>query len=104
MIQRSKNFGFPFEAQHPLCVACKRFRQNLQPYVAPEALVARAIHFSHPARAQRRDNLIRPKFAADCECHLFSFAGQFKTTDMGVISASFTGVMIRNRWPSRLTS
>ena len=36
--------------------------------------------------------------------HLFSFAIQFSTMDMGAVSASFTGVMIRNRWPSRLTS
>jgi hypothetical protein len=36
--------------------------------------------------------------------HLFSLAVQSSTTDMGAVSASFTGVMIRNRWPSRLTS
>jgi hypothetical protein len=39
---------------------------------------------------------------------LFSFAVQFKTTDIGCVpvwvSACFTGVMIRNRWPSRVTS
>ena len=48
---------------------------------------------------------VRPKGKADiCHSHLFSSADQFRTTDMGRVPASFTGVMIRNRWPSRLTS
>ena len=29
MIQRSKNFGFPFEARHSLRIAGKRIRHNL---------------------------------------------------------------------------
>ena len=38
------------------------------------------------------------------EPHLPSFAGQFRITDMGAVSACFTCVLIRNRCPSRLTS
>jgi hypothetical protein len=36
--------------------------------------------------------------------YLFSLAAQFKTTDMGAVSACLTCVLIRNRCPSRLTS
>lgn len=36
--------------------------------------------------------------------HLFSFAVQFRTTDMGEASACLIGVIIRNLCPSRLTS
>jgi hypothetical protein len=36
--------------------------------------------------------------------YLLSFADQFKATDMGLVSACFTWVLIRNRCPSRLTS
>ena|SRR5215471_9782888 len=36
--------------------------------------------------------------------HLFSFAGQLRMMDTGCVSACLTSVLIRNRWPSRLTS
>jgi hypothetical protein len=39
-----------------------------------------------------------------CETHLFSFAAQFKTMDMGAVSACFSCVRIKKRWPSRVTS
>jgi hypothetical protein len=44
------------------------------------------------------------EFASRCEHHFFNFAVQLRTMDIGVILACFTGVLIRNRWPSRLTS
>jgi hypothetical protein len=34
----------------------------------------------------------------------FDSASQFSTTDIGWISPFFTRVLIRNRWPSRVTS
>jgi hypothetical protein len=66
--------------------------------------IPRAIHFAHSAGTQRRDDLIRPKFAPRYECHLFSFAAQFRTTDIGTPSACFVCVKIRNRCPSGPTS
>jgi hypothetical protein len=69
-----------------------------------QARVPRAIHLAHPARPRRRDNLIRPEFAPRYECHLFSFAAQFRTTDIGTPSACFVCVKIRNRCPSGPTS
>jgi hypothetical protein len=49
-------------------------------------------------------NLIRAEFCSRRECHLFSFAVQFNTMDIGALSACLTCVLIRNRCPSRLTS
>ena len=45
-----------------------------------------------------------PKYANCSQLHLFSFAGQFKTTVMGDVFPCRTGVLIKNRCPSRLTS
>jgi hypothetical protein len=39
-----------------------------------------------------------------CEHQWFSFAGQFRTTDIGTLSACFICVRIRNRCPSGRTS
>ena len=39
--------------------------------------------------------------SAGYERRLFSFAGQFRTTDMGTLSACFTCELIKNRCPSR---
>ncbi len=57
-----------------------------------------------PARTKRPDNFIRPEFASRCQRHLFILPAQFRTMDMGVVSACFTSVLIKNRCPSRLTS
>src|ERR1700732_4641114 len=44
------------------------------------------------------------QFISDCDHHLFNFASQFRTTDMGAVSACRTFVLIRNSCPSRRTS
>src|SRR5580704_5552465 len=36
--------------------------------------------------------------------YLLSFAGQLRMTDMGWVSGWRTGMLMRKRWPSRLTS
>ena len=36
--------------------------------------------------------------------YLFSFAVQFRTMDIGVVSACLSCVRIKKRWPSRVTS
>ena len=60
--------------------------------------------FIHAVCTQRHNYYIRPKFASRSECHLFSFAVQFRTTDIGVPSACFVCVKIKNRCPSGRTS
>jgi hypothetical protein len=36
-------------------------RKNLDGNIAPEACVARAVHFAHGTMTQQADNLIRPE-------------------------------------------
>ena len=43
--------------------------QHLQGDVAPELGIARAIHLPHPARAERRTDLVRSDARADLEGH-----------------------------------
>ena len=59
-IQRGERFRFTLEAGHTLGVGRERVGQNLDRDVPIERRVARAIHFAHPARANQRDDLIRP--------------------------------------------
>jgi len=71
---------------------------------ALQPCIPRTIHLAHAPRTEGRLNLIGAEFCAGCECHLFSFAVQFRTIDIGALSACLTCVLIRNRCPSRLTS
>ncbi len=104
MIQTRNSSCFTLEALLPDGIGRKLSRNNLDRNCSIQPRVPRAIHLAHPARAQRRHDLVRPKFAPGCERHLFSFAAQLSTTDMGCVSACLTCVLIRNRCPSRLTS
>ena len=60
MIQRGEHLRFSLEARHALGIASHGFGQNFQGHVATELAVARAIHFAHAARTNRRDDLVRP--------------------------------------------
>ena len=56
----------------------KRFRQNFDGHVAPELGVVRLIHFSHAARANRREDFVGAEMCASGERHFFNPAGQFR--------------------------
>ena len=56
------------------------------------------------ARHPPYDSADRSEAHAGRQHHLFNFAVQLSTTDIGALSACFTCVLIRNRCPSRLTS
>ena len=66
--------------------------------------VAGAADLSHPSRAQRRKNLVWPKFAGCGETHLF-FSSAFQSTNkvIAVLASPLSSTM-RNRWPSAVTS
>ena len=60
MIQRRQHLSLAFETSHALGVIGERGGQNFQRDLASEIGVGRAINLTHPARAQGRDDLIRP--------------------------------------------
>jgi hypothetical protein len=79
--------------------------KNLDGYIALELGVARAIHFSHAARAERCEDFVGAEMVS--RLHFFSPACQFSTTVMGDDGAEAVSVgteLIRNFWPSAVTS
>src|SRR5207237_8663820 len=73
------------EAGAPIRIERDCGGNNLQRDVAAKFRIARAIHLAHPARAERRDDLIRPQAAAGADGHGAAFvafhgAAQFSTT------------------------
>src|SRR4029077_5191582 len=64
MRQRGNSTGFALETLLRLEVVRKVSGQNLDRDTTVEAGIAGAIHFSHPARAELRDDLVRSEFRA----------------------------------------
>jgi hypothetical protein len=58
VIKRSQRPCFAFEASEPVGVGGKCFGQHFDGYVAAEVDVSGFVTFAHPARADRRDNLV----------------------------------------------
>ena len=56
--ERGKDLRLALEAQHAFSIARKHFRQDFQRHVTAKARVPRAIHLTHPARANRTQDLI----------------------------------------------
>ena len=61
MIERGEHLRLPLEPGDALGVWSAAIRQDLDRDVATELRVARAIDFAHPARAERRDDLVGAK-------------------------------------------
>ena len=78
--------------------------KNLDGDDSIEARIAGFVHLAHPARTDGGEDFVRTEFCAGGEHHLFNLAAQFRTTVIGLTSTSITSVLIRNRWPSLLTS
>jgi len=76
----------------------ERRGQRLDGDVAAEPRVARAIHFAHAARAERRDNLVGAEAAAGGDPHgLLSAVGQFMSMTIAGAAACSTLIVARNR-------
>ena len=69
MIQCRNGLRFALEARFQVRIGRKMRGQNLDGYVASQPCVARPVHLSHAARAQRRLDLIRTEFRARGEGH-----------------------------------
>jgi len=73
--------------------------------VAPQAGVLGAANLSHPAGAQRGEDLVRTKVDAGSEVHsLCSSVVQLVTTTRCSPDTGLAGVLMRKRWPSRETA
>lgn len=62
------------------------------------------VDHTHPSDTELRDDFVRAEFCAGGEYYLFSFAVQFGMMDIGSTPSCFDSVLVRNRYPSLLTS
>src|SRR5262245_16993341 len=72
MVQSSGRLGLLLEALQPVGVLRKRRRQHLDRDVALQTLVARPVNLSHPARAERRGDLVRSELRSGGKSHFRS--------------------------------
>ena len=61
MIQRGDGLGFALKA------LAKLLRGDFDGHVAIQSRIVRAIHFAHPAGAERREDFVWPEFRAGCK-------------------------------------
>jgi hypothetical protein len=64
MIERRKNLSFAVESRQAFSILCERFWQYFDRDFAIQLRVARSVDLTHPARAERRDDLVGTKFRA----------------------------------------
>jgi hypothetical protein len=67
MVQGGEEMRFPLKSRDPVSIINERGGEQLQGDVAAESSIAREIHLPHPARAELRDDLIRPENCAGRE-------------------------------------
>jgi hypothetical protein len=75
VVQRGGRAGLFLEALEPFLVRSERGRKDLDRDVAPEPGVPRAIDLSHAARAERREDLVRPEPSTRRDRHETGAAG-----------------------------
>ena len=93
----------PLEARSSLFTFKELFRQYLHRDVSIEARVPRPVDLSHPARAERREDLVRAEPRAGGERH-FASGVQPTTTVIGTVSSAVRREFTMKRFPSGVTS
>src|SRR6266404_2498739 len=106
MIQAGNSARFALESFAQFGTIRKMRRQNFDGDDAVEPRVARAVHLTHPARADRGENFIWAESSSGRHAHYFFPVGtfcfnssnQFSTTliCVGAASADSLGLSIRN--------
>ena len=69
MIERGEDFGLALKPREAFAVSRYRFGQHLDRDVALELRIARAIHLTHAAHAERGDDFVRAKARASGQWH-----------------------------------
>src|SRR5207247_8796363 len=72
VVQRGESPRLALEPRQPFRIGGHGFRQNLDRNLAPELRILRPVHFSHPARAEWREDLVRAEAGASGEAQGFS--------------------------------
>ena len=103
MIEARQSARFPLEAKPPLFVFEELLRQYLDRDVSREARVSRPVHLPHPARAERREDLVGAEVCAGGERHLDSGIQPTRTV-IGTASSPGLREFTMKRFPSGVTS
>src|SRR5208283_4359622 len=69
MVERRDRARFLLKTAQAVGVFGQSLGQNLDGDVAAESGVARAVHFAHPARSERRNNFVRTELRARGQSH-----------------------------------
>ena len=69
MIEGGQHLGLALEARKPVGIRGERLGKNLDRDVAAELRVLRPIDLSHPARAERREDLVRSEAGSGRQGH-----------------------------------
>src|SRR5262245_2852024 len=67
MIERSGSASLLFKAIQSIGIIGENGWQNLNCNIGSQSRISRAINFTHPARANWRENFVLPKLYAGCE-------------------------------------
>jgi hypothetical protein len=70
MIEQGKDFGLALEANHAVRIAGERLWEDFQRHVTAKARVPRAIHLTHPASANRAQDLVGSQPSSGGQGHL----------------------------------
>ena len=64
MVQRRQDLGLAAEARQPFRIVGERIRKDLERHLAAQLGVSRAIHLTHAACAERRDDVVAAEACA----------------------------------------
>jgi hypothetical protein len=88
VIQGGERPGFALEARTSRRIRSQRVGQNLDRHVATKPGVVSAIHFTHPARAERADDFVRTETVSDAEAQWHLWRVRIIATSPGMVVAS----------------
>jgi hypothetical protein len=69
MVQRRQHLRFALQAREPIGIAGKRFRQDLDRHLSLQPGVARAIHLTHAAAAERLGDFVGAEGCPALQAH-----------------------------------
>src|SRR6266508_4548572 len=96
--------GLPLEPLPSLSAFGQMPRQDFDRDRAFKTRVACLVHFPHPARAERRQDLVGTETRACSDRQCLAPAIQLTTSVTGLSRSCAAIVTTRNRWPSAETS
>src|SRR5215470_1386007 len=103
MVQAGNGLGLALKTLPQSCIVGEMRRKNFDCDHTVQARVPRAVHLTHPTRAQRSNDLIRPEFGSCFEHHCF-FSGAFQFVRSVNGEAVFDGSELMRKRPSGATS